>query len=278
MKKGVSHIDWIVSMGLFIIYVLVLFIFIRPGYQIINEGNILLKIVEDNFKEQAYWTMIKIPLFINTLNADSSCIDQNSGNYKTPQHCSGDICYVRVNFPYEDIALNFNGLFIRDKNNNYLQSDVSDTCGSPNAVCNLDFGAEGLTPGETESFIYTLFYNETIDYSLSQDPIFKPEYKCNPPCNPMNGPLPCFTYIFGVSENIVGISENKLGGVDIAKDYPTVREANLKIFDKDGNEIKSLGTKTEPPININVYVRQWNDWILNINGTIKPVTVNIRGW
>ena len=64
-KKGLSYVDWAISFGLFVVYLLVIFIFIKP--EIINsyDEDFLNSIVKQGLEEDAYSEFTRYPLFIN---------------------------------------------------------------------------------------------------------------------------------------------------------------------------------------------------------------------
>ncbi|RME55003.1 hypothetical protein D6777_02005 [Candidatus Woesearchaeota archaeon] len=47
MKRGATHVDWAVSMGMFVIYVMSMFIFMQPGAQKVFREDNLINIVEN---------------------------------------------------------------------------------------------------------------------------------------------------------------------------------------------------------------------------------------
>jgi len=62
-KKGVTHTDWAISMGIFIIYIAFLIIFILPLLLKTQfDPSPLFNIMEENFLKQLEWTIVKIPL------------------------------------------------------------------------------------------------------------------------------------------------------------------------------------------------------------------------
>lgn len=64
MKKAATHIEWVISMGIFLIFIISLFIVLKPGYKQPFAGDTLLNILEDNFNEEVYWTIKTTPLII----------------------------------------------------------------------------------------------------------------------------------------------------------------------------------------------------------------------
>jgi len=252
MKKGVSHIDWVVSMGLFIVYVLILFIFIKPGYRPIDEGTILLKIVEDDFREDSYWNIDKVPLFITV----------SEEQYDSPG-CKEDGVY-KNKLEIKDFPFEWNNNFFIKKDSSYIESYLK----SEAITKYLDIVADDIGQGTNTYFLLhsqdpSVVYDSSFGKTIIQPPFTNPD---------------CFDYIFGVSEKLSGLKST--GRLSISKypDYPNTREFAITIYNKDGTTAYSYSTAGEPPVNINVYVKQWGDWILNNDGTTIPVTVNIRAW
>src|SRR3989338_7261681 len=73
MKKGDSHIDWALSLGIFLVYILFLFLFIKPGVREIYEEKNLISIAENNFQKSAVSMVERIPIVLS-----SSKIELNS--------------------------------------------------------------------------------------------------------------------------------------------------------------------------------------------------------
>ncbi len=67
-KKGITHVDWAISMGIFIIYVSFLIIFIMPSLLKTQfDPSTLFDSFEKNFLKPLEWTVVKIPLNIEKL-------------------------------------------------------------------------------------------------------------------------------------------------------------------------------------------------------------------
>ena len=60
-KKG-THVDWVISMGIFIVYVFALFILLRPGIKPVHRPVTLLNVLEEGFREEVMWTVKVVPL------------------------------------------------------------------------------------------------------------------------------------------------------------------------------------------------------------------------
>ncbi|MDO8555540.1 MAG: hypothetical protein Q7R96_00005, partial [Nanoarchaeota archaeon] len=69
--RGNIHTDWAISMGLFLVAILTMFIFLKPGVQPIYQQTTLLDIIEHEFLTNTTWTIKQLPVFITRL-ADST--------------------------------------------------------------------------------------------------------------------------------------------------------------------------------------------------------------
>ncbi|MFH0798406.1 MAG: hypothetical protein V1906_03275, partial [Candidatus Woesearchaeota archaeon] len=67
-KRGASHADWAVSMGIFIVYILSMFIMVQPGAQKVFREDNLIKIVEEGIMGASEYAIEKTPIYV-TLKA-----------------------------------------------------------------------------------------------------------------------------------------------------------------------------------------------------------------
>ena len=72
MKKGSSHADWVISIGIFLISIIALFTFLQPGIEEIQRDDVMLDQVQTNFEENVFWIVKEVPLFINKLDQPGS--------------------------------------------------------------------------------------------------------------------------------------------------------------------------------------------------------------
>jgi len=68
-KKGDVHIDWVISIGIFLTFVIVLLAFIKPGYEPNYEGEVLINIVENELMERSEWKVGRALLNVNCENS-----------------------------------------------------------------------------------------------------------------------------------------------------------------------------------------------------------------
>ncbi|MFH0936058.1 MAG: hypothetical protein V1815_00065 [Candidatus Woesearchaeota archaeon] len=242
MKKGALHVDWVFSMGLFIVYLIILFLLIKPGIKPIHKAENLAYIVENNFKdtndfsEGAYWVVKRTPLLIYNcttigLKQDeypsvkvslSSFWEFSDGSnefkkeYKILPSCMGgsNVCdnisliYYPTKFPLEKYTLNLE-LF----------------------NCYADFGATESVIGISENrFLDLIKNNLKINWSYPLGKDFR-IYKLNR--DDMNYNLQ-----------------------DIQPDYST-------------------GQQDE---GASVFVKRWRDFILDEYGILKTVIIHLEVW
>jgi len=64
-KRGISQIDWIISLALFLLYIAWFFIFIRP-LSIEKEAPNIVELVAEKFQQDAYWSVLNYPIIIKS--------------------------------------------------------------------------------------------------------------------------------------------------------------------------------------------------------------------
>lgn len=105
MKKGASHVDWVMSMGLFIIFIVSLFILLRPGVGVEHKPQALLDLVEEKVKDEIYINLKETPLIIKFCNPQvlvgSSKIEVEHNNPDTEFAGWNIIKVIRDGAPYE---------------------------------------------------------------------------------------------------------------------------------------------------------------------------------
>ncbi len=76
MKKAIEHhLDWIIGVGIFLLFTVFILATLKPGYQKTKEGEILLSILEDKIEENLTWKIQKIPLKVLQINCQrTNCI------------------------------------------------------------------------------------------------------------------------------------------------------------------------------------------------------------
>jgi hypothetical protein len=104
-KKGAIHIDWMVSFGIFIVYVLILLVWIKPGYTPSFEEKSLIEIVKSNVEKDYSLSVEKKLLQINkcsnklgNYNLNKIPEDLIKNNFKLVRFDNGeDVAYWTAN-------------------------------------------------------------------------------------------------------------------------------------------------------------------------------------
>jgi hypothetical protein len=242
MKRGALHVDWVFSIGLFIVYLIILFLLIKPGVKPIYKSENLMYIVEINFEdtndfsEGAYWVVKKMPILIYncttkglqpqvypkvkvTLNGSWEFNDSSKEfikEYRTLPSCmsGSNVCdkfwlvYYPIKFPLEKYTLNL---------------ELTN--------CYADFGATETNTGISK--------DRFIDLT-------KKDLKSN------------WSYPLNKDFRIYMLDKEDLN-------------YNLK----DINPDYSTGQQDE---GANVFVKRWRDFILDKNGILKPIIIHLEVW
>ncbi|MBT3720738.1 hypothetical protein HN789_04035 [archaeon] len=66
MKKGVSQIDWIVSLALFLMYITWFFVFISPQVNFQDNQDSTITYLKDDFFNEFKWQLKKTPIFVES--------------------------------------------------------------------------------------------------------------------------------------------------------------------------------------------------------------------
>ena len=69
-KKGINYVDWVISMGTFLIIVIALFAYLQPTAQPPYKEENLLSLLEVKFMESTRSSVYKIPVFVHTLEKE----------------------------------------------------------------------------------------------------------------------------------------------------------------------------------------------------------------
>ena len=70
-KKGVSHVDFVISLAIFLIYIFGIFLYIKPNFGVVYSNERMVEVIRDNFEEEVYWVVKKVPLFVENCRPDT---------------------------------------------------------------------------------------------------------------------------------------------------------------------------------------------------------------
>lgn len=269
-KAASTHVDWAIATSLFVVYVLLIFIFLRPGAQQIYSQTSLLKIVESNFNEDSKYSINRTPLFIRPV---SGKFPTDEGNYQ--------LLMENIDTPFggneehpDHFALALTNYSVLPFSMRLKEQDEMDT---------LRFNATFY--GTDKNYIFFLLESDEVTYENSiidyNDPLmYKP---CGPPnCN-VKPAVINFTYEFGVNEIFTGFSADKLGSLP---DYPDLKEGWGFPSDRSFSIVVAKATNgemikvinDEVPKDVNVFVNTYLDWLLQPNMATTPINVSIMVW
>lgn len=271
MKKGVSYIDVAISAGIFILYMLFIFVTLKPGIKEDISGEYLLQIVNSNFNNKISTNLSKYPLFINY-----EAMEPNGWDPGDPS--SGEVIVELKGFPFN---WSENRTKVLDKN--YEEIIFNITKHNSNII-NLTLEADKFNlrfnPPDDDPDVFFLIYSP--DFNSSAD-FSRPSATQRPRIiNPNN-----FYFRLGTKETIFGIGEEKLNNTNDNYqqlkqefNYPKDKEFIITVYEsKSPNNIiysysKVIPTETEK----NIFVLQWSDILIKKDGTTIPIIINIRTW
>ncbi len=263
MKKGAaSHVDWAISIGLFVVYILLMIIFLRPGIQPVYSQSSLLSIVDKNLERDVSYNIERTALFIrpnkeyfptsfpNTyqISIEGTNLPSHGGQKKNFLLVSND----STPLPFE----------IKLTGNDYLRFNY-------------------LFNSMSAIYVYLLNcseidYSKNYEISLSEDPN---KLFYDPTIEPHN-----FTYEFGVTEMLTGFSRDKLSRIkdysSLKKgwDFPVDRDFSVVITEINNNQRLLELNNIQLAPNINVFANSYRDWVLESNAVLVPVNVTVRVW
>ncbi|MBI2663440.1 hypothetical protein HYX15_02815 [Candidatus Woesearchaeota archaeon] len=252
--KGASQVDWAISMGLFLIYVLGLIVFLRPGLQPVLENDLLLSVVKNNLEKDVNVKIQKIPLFINISDYTKQS-PPNSGVYK-----------IEVNdpLPFEGQESEF---AILDNENRFVNFDLT-------GDKKLRFDGEVVT-NKMNIFWILFFDNNTYN---NQNPTQSVSIN-----NEKN-----FSYSYGVTEEIRGFSYNNLLNLEqnISKlkqnwNFPIDKDFSISLINTTNSQYNQTNiifsyNQKESLQQTDVYVKEWKSWIINEKAELYGVILNVR--
>ncbi|MBI2672618.1 hypothetical protein HYX16_06820 [Candidatus Woesearchaeota archaeon] len=261
-KKGAIHVDWAISMGLFLLYVVLLFILLKPGAEVEYKPENLFTIIENNFFPE-------INIVIKEVNL---IVDKCKGPGTPPQ--------LSTKITLESTSNDYRFSELIDKTNN---RDVSNDKGiGIGSKININCGKEENDFHDILSrtnFIATSYPEKHIDFS---NPDLIPTYSVT--CNPDDKEF-CMANL-GTVNDFFGFSEEyiedlkKIPYADLSKMWGFPLSKRFKITTtklRNGNKIE-ISDGTEPPAGVNVFAKEYQGVYLNSANARENVKVRIIVW
>src|SRR3989344_5426000 len=260
-KKGAGiHVDWAISMGLFVISLITLILLLRPGVKPLFDTSTLLNLVEERFNTQTLWHVRMTPLHVYKLDCESCKKEGEPTPEMTVNVKKALWSYSLVKEPkVKTFDYRFN--FEQPSGRNFDLFCRSGIC-------------------ETQQQ-YPFILVTHQDRVKEPAPIF--EVDCQP-----NDKSRC-SGILGSSEDYEGYNLNWINKIindqktDIEYDllkinwsYPSTSDFAIHIQGAglDQNIMKS----PEPPAQANVQAKLVRGWILKDDGSRENITISFRVW
>jgi len=233
MKKGASHVDWAISMSIFLIYVLLMFIFLKPGSQPLYNEDTLLETVYTGLKDDTAFTVQRAYLMITPK------IEINPSTVYSIRIREGS-SYLNSKWLTDDnlIHLTLVNESLGEVESKYIEDEAFDFIDerSPNEKV-LDIKTR--LKGKDKTNVFWFLYSDEITYAHPNADITWSDGECqeeNPPgtrvraCLLNDGDNPLsrtddFTYEFGVIETYSGFSWEKFFALNMS--HPESTEPNV---------------------------------------------------
>lgn len=273
-KKGATHADWAISLGLFLIYILTMFMILQPGIQPIYKETELLDNLQNEITTQTEFIITKTPLIIDTAQLESA------GTY-----------YIKISseLPLEKDE---NKAAIFDNAGNYNDNNNIDL-----ATGLLEFEAP-LALGSNKYWAYEIIKPEKIGSDYQYDNFFSSD--AAEVSNIKNN----FTFSFGAPEIVKGLDWNQLNsevlneegfsctGEDANDDYsvlknilghPSNKEFIIQAVESSNpryslEDLQDICHIEDPFEQASVFTREWLTYKVNKEGMSDAVRVHVVIW
>jgi len=304
-KKGIAEgVDWVIAIGLFMVYLGLVFVFFKPGVNEVHNFQDLSEMVEEKIGDSS-WSMVKIPIFTEPIKHLES--DNSESKFDNTQEYTlkfKDFAKVAGIVSDENIkADGFNVKSIDDNGGLDYGFDDPDLCvkfkfklkDTFDYTRLVVFYSKDLTSNPSQGLCDSLDKKHTACLKESLDKEKKGEggeegWKkgdSSKECGAL--------YKLGSAEVLEGLKLDTLiwGPSKYEKykeewKFPSERDFKVVFYNKDGgvcndfmiskeNEDCYIG-KFDPPETANVFVREVNMYVLKGLGELVPYTFNIRIW
>ncbi|MBI4154120.1 hypothetical protein HY501_02190 [Candidatus Woesearchaeota archaeon] len=274
-KEGASHADWAISLGIFLVYTLVLFLVVQPGTEPVFKEENLLQIVRVHFENATNYRLERTLLIINV---STSPTDTPAGVFRLTAPFTGEF--------EEDFLINR-----RDLGDAPAGEREFDMVFNPTSVT-IDLGDPLLSPASA-----------TPAQNYSEYEVYHAAVSFPTPADPGAGEiiLPDEMYTFGPTEVLDGINKNVISNTNpiivnfpcadqaeydalkAAWGYPASKEFSIYVVAGsspvyDIAENVSVCAVARPYDQASVFVDEYASWVLDEYGNRFPVRVNIKVW
>ncbi len=246
MKKGLSYIDVAVSVGIFVIYLIIAFVILKPSIKEENIASLLLPSLKNSFEKSVIWKIDKYPIFLNATDPNP--------NYE-----------ITVPFGFQPQKIDFVNKDIDNRDFYYQPFLVNGK-----QAFNLSFRDPSIILNQAEPY-YILYSDDFNNVHLANPESMNP------------APILSYNYDFGVKEEFIGISVQKFNNLPTIPDlknafrFPNNNEFSISIYDLNEVQIFDYSTSIIPK-EAKVYAIQYTSFILYQNSSRVPVFVQLKIW
>jgi hypothetical protein len=262
-KTGAIHVDWAISMGLFLLYIVLLFILLKPGAEVEHKPESLFTIIENNFFPETSIIVKEVNFIVDR------CIGLG-----IPPQPSTTITLDSLSNDYRFSKL------IDAK----TRTDLKGTTGikSEGSSITIKCGKEEEDhPGISKKtfLIATSYSDRHIDFT---NPALSPIYELI--CDPKNEMF-CKASL-GTINNFFGFSEEYIGDLkkipyEILSEkwgFPLSKRFKITATKLRNENTIEISDGTEPPAGINVFVKEYPGVYLNSRNDRENVIVRVHVW
>ena len=250
-KKGNVHIDWVVSVAVFLTYLIVLLAFIKPNYKPSFEGDVLVNLARESFHNEVEWNVTKTLISFD-------CSNRGSGGITKVDDFSELVPEISDGRGHKVLRRDLSEMYQDYRDGFFIKIPYTD-------------------PPRSDSFwVFTAEGGYDKQGSLEGDAV-------QPSCE------------VSAANPIVfrGINTNKLNANDLKLNewnFPQFRQFKIQILSSDGSlkDNRYCFAKgiidssecllVEPPEDIVVYGVNLGDAILDKDGQLEQVILNIQVW
>lgn len=247
MRKGSIHVDWAMSMGIFLVSLIALFVFLKPGIREEHREDLILDLVQKGFEENTSTRVEKIPLIIEKLDS------ANQPNENQPEINIHPITSGWSIVKFENVKDSHFETPVIDGNDFILK-------------CNAGICSTKNNEGIHEPIILT-FYKSTSEENILE---INEDICSTDECDAQ----------LGLSESIEGLNRNWIDSLFTESDYEYVKSKWGVPLNKDfgfyQGEQKLYGS--DAPETGNIFARNSKYWLLNTDGTRDEYAMVIILW
>lgn len=260
-KRGAIHVDWAISMGIFLIYVIFLFTLIKPGYYEEFKPENLFTIVEGNFIKNTVTSVKEIQFVIESCGGNGNFkLEDSNGRYKFSELFRDGVLINK-----DDGSVTTPGISIGNQ--------INIICGEPNyPIINKDSWVV---------FTATSYPNVHLDFANINS---VPKYltTCNHPSGKVENckaSLGAITEFKGLDESYVNELKTKSYSNLLNEwGFPTNKKFNITVTNLRDQNIMEISDGETPLEGINIFVKEFNNIYLNKYNERENVKVRMVVW